>query len=248
MLAAMSSLATLAHAAAPATPAFNGLFYATAATIIPVLFLALAVQGRMYENLLQAARTLTPPWPRLPGFPGLLGVLLFLLFLVPWLVLTTATRLLWLIAWLIPAAGAVGEGSAVYALYQGHDDSGTRLGVLVATLFLILAVATGPTLAYIDAALSRRRKPGISDNPAAGASGEPEPEAGAARRGGSLRSTAPPMRPKWAKTDTEDRFRPECARQPSAARVRPYRTGDRGVTEGPSQPECERGQSPGYLP
>jgi hypothetical protein len=38
--------AALAHAATTAPPAFNGLFYATAATIIPVLFLALAAQSR----------------------------------------------------------------------------------------------------------------------------------------------------------------------------------------------------------
>jgi hypothetical protein len=55
ILAAMSSLATLAHAAAPPAPAFNGLFYATAATIIPVLFLAIAVQGPLYGDLLKAS-------------------------------------------------------------------------------------------------------------------------------------------------------------------------------------------------
>jgi hypothetical protein len=49
MLAAMSSL-TLAHTAAPA---FNGLYYATVATIIPVLFLALAIQGNDYEELVK---------------------------------------------------------------------------------------------------------------------------------------------------------------------------------------------------
>jgi hypothetical protein len=36
-------------------PAFNGLFYATAATIIPVLFLAIAVQGPLYGDLLKAS-------------------------------------------------------------------------------------------------------------------------------------------------------------------------------------------------
>jgi hypothetical protein len=54
MLAAMSSLAFLAHGARAAAPAFNGLFYATAATIIPVLFLAIAVQGPLYGDLLKA--------------------------------------------------------------------------------------------------------------------------------------------------------------------------------------------------
>jgi len=50
----MSSLVSLAHAARPAAPAFNGLYYATAATIIPVLFLAIAVQGPLYGDLLKA--------------------------------------------------------------------------------------------------------------------------------------------------------------------------------------------------
>jgi hypothetical protein len=50
MLACM----TLALAHSHAAPAFNGLFYATGATVIPVLFLALAVQGRTYEDLLKA--------------------------------------------------------------------------------------------------------------------------------------------------------------------------------------------------
>src|SRR6202046_2772927 len=55
MLAAMSSLASLAHGARAAAPPFNGLFYATAATIIPVLFLAIAVQGPLYGDLLKTS-------------------------------------------------------------------------------------------------------------------------------------------------------------------------------------------------
>src|ERR1700689_1254898 len=57
MLAVMSSLASLAHEARTVAPAFNGLFYATAATIIPVLFLAIAVQGPLYGDLLKASGT-----------------------------------------------------------------------------------------------------------------------------------------------------------------------------------------------
>jgi len=69
----MTSLTPLAQSAAHATsPAFNGLFYATAATIIPVLFLAIALQGRMYEDLLKAASDavehgLPPGAPLAPG-------------------------------------------------------------------------------------------------------------------------------------------------------------------------------------
>ena len=43
---------TLALARGHAAPAFNGLFYGTVATAIPVLFLAVAIQGRTYQNLL----------------------------------------------------------------------------------------------------------------------------------------------------------------------------------------------------
>ena len=41
----MTSLALLAHEGSRASSAFNGLFYATVATVIPVLFLAIAVQS-----------------------------------------------------------------------------------------------------------------------------------------------------------------------------------------------------------
>jgi hypothetical protein len=52
MMVTMSSLVTLAHATA--APAFNGLFYATTATIIPVLFLAIGVQrDSLYQYLLE---------------------------------------------------------------------------------------------------------------------------------------------------------------------------------------------------
>ncbi len=45
---------TLAFVQSHPAPAFNGLFYATAATIIPVLFVAIAVQGRLYDIVLAA--------------------------------------------------------------------------------------------------------------------------------------------------------------------------------------------------
>jgi hypothetical protein len=51
MLAGMVTLALAAHAASQKPAAFNGLFYATAATVIPVLFLALTIQGRAFRQL-----------------------------------------------------------------------------------------------------------------------------------------------------------------------------------------------------
>ena len=47
----MTSFAALTHAAASAAPPpFNSNFYITAATVIPTLFVALAVQGNGYEK------------------------------------------------------------------------------------------------------------------------------------------------------------------------------------------------------
>lgn len=45
---------TLALAHSNAAPPFNGLFYATVATVIPVLFLAIALQGGTYRQLMDA--------------------------------------------------------------------------------------------------------------------------------------------------------------------------------------------------
>jgi hypothetical protein len=62
----MSSLASQAHAAAATTLTPSAIaFYATAATIVPVLFIALAVQGTAYQNMLRAPS----PRPRIisPG-------------------------------------------------------------------------------------------------------------------------------------------------------------------------------------
>jgi hypothetical protein len=137
----MTSIAALTHTPAPA---FNGLFYATAATVIPVLFLALAVQGRVYTDLLRAAqnyghfrRTTLPP-PELTAGPA------------RWVFRLTMAAInasLWLAAWLIPLAGFYGELGAIVALYRRTDSNGIRLTVLAATLLLLVGVAAGPVIA-----------------------------------------------------------------------------------------------------
>jgi hypothetical protein len=49
------AIALLEHAAGTVGPAFNADFYVTTASVIPVLFLALTVQGEMYGQLLATA-------------------------------------------------------------------------------------------------------------------------------------------------------------------------------------------------
>lgn len=139
----MTSLAALARATA--APAFNGLFYATAATIIPVFFLALAVQGRMYSDLLRAAQALA----RARQHPRFTGTADGRLSPLSRLSMGTVNGLLWLAAWLIPISGFFGEQGAIIALYREHDNSGTRLIVLVSTLLLLVAVAIGPVVTFI---------------------------------------------------------------------------------------------------
>ncbi len=126
----MTSLAALTYAARTTAPAFNGLFFATAATIIPVLFLALAVQGRGYENVLeylkfQAHRVESRGWT------AYIAMCLFLA------------------AFLIPAYGTIGEIVAVYALYQEQAGSVTTQNVLAAAILLTAMTAVAPVLAFV---------------------------------------------------------------------------------------------------
>lgn len=132
----MSSYVTLALAAAPAAPAFNSNFYITAATVIPVLFVALAIQENSgYKKLLQVFGALD----RLTRSPH------------PWCQRFTATiagAVLIIVAYAILVFGVVIEAAAVYALYQQQVSSSTAAAVLVGTIFMVIATATGPALGF----------------------------------------------------------------------------------------------------
>ncbi len=143
----MSNVATLAHTAV--TQAFNGLFYATVAGVIPVLYLAIAVQGTVYQDIVRisqafyrAAKKKTAP----------------LAFLAALLAAVAAAILI---------AGGWGEGLAIYALYQEHDQASTRHKVLLSAFLLIIAVAAPPLIALIRAAprpAARRAPAAALDN------------------------------------------------------------------------------------
>jgi Putative Ig domain len=130
MLAAMNSLATLARAAAPAAPAFNRDFYTTAATVIPVLFLALTIEEPVYEKLLRAALKAETSPTSLPGkIIGGMGASVLLLF-----------------AYAILVSAALGETAAIIALYQQRENGEQQI-VLTTTLILLAAVCAAPVLA-----------------------------------------------------------------------------------------------------
>jgi len=139
MLAGMTSLTPLAHntaqAAQPLTPSTIA-FFATAATIIPVLFLAIAVQGRAFEDLIKAMDVLVRHTEDS----------------VPWY--ARGAHKTAHVALSIAAAGILvyGVGSeivAIYTLYQQKDEHGAGQAVLDGVIVMIIATAAGPALNFI---------------------------------------------------------------------------------------------------
>jgi hypothetical protein len=134
-------------AASQHAPTFNFNFYLAAATVIPVLFLALAVQGHTYKNMLErarrtaentlrqyeTARLLPRNGPRrtltdqadvgcITGCATLLGAVLILFF------------------------GSIGEITAISALSNQQSNWFENGLVGFATVYLALAVAGYPIL------------------------------------------------------------------------------------------------------
>ena len=61
-----------------------------------------------------------------------------------------AINLLPAAAWLTVAAAALGEGASLVILYQGSDDSTTRIVVLICTLIMLLAVIAIPVWKFLQ--------------------------------------------------------------------------------------------------
>ena len=104
---------------------FNADFYVTCATVIPVLFLALVVQGSTYESMLRSAVEAANREP-VRGRDG------------------AVSQLLPVVAYLTLMAGVLGEAGALWALFNGRDTKTDRVVVLVMTVFLLTIAAAGP--------------------------------------------------------------------------------------------------------
>jgi tetratricopeptide (TPR) repeat protein len=155
MLAAMTSLALLARS--HAAPVLNTTFYATAALLIPVLFLAIAVQGNAFRQVINApGRLAADAAVTARGDLDQLDAARqnkILKLSAVWLKLEALRIAVWfleLAAFLIMAAGAIGELLAVYALYQGHDQPGVGLTVLLSAALLTCAVIIEPVQAQVS--------------------------------------------------------------------------------------------------
>jgi hypothetical protein len=133
MLTAM----TLALARAAHPQNFNVDYYVAAATIIPVLFVALAVEGNTYKELLASISAASDRWFADRRLGRLLAVL-------------------WreILAGLVLAAGLLGEFLALDAL-QAHSAAGMEIyGTRIALIILVFAVVAGPAVAFFKAGVT----------------------------------------------------------------------------------------------
>jgi pimeloyl-ACP methyl ester carboxylesterase len=117
-------------------------FYVTCATVIPVLFLAVAVQGTSYQDLLDMLVKVAMAPQNAPPIRKFWAYM--------------AAGLTALVGYLVVGLGVGGEIAALYALYRGHED-GEREIVLVATLMLVAAAAAGPVQHSFSAAAKSTR-------------------------------------------------------------------------------------------
>lgn len=167
-------------------PRSTACFYATVATVIPVLFLALALQGRVYQDLLKAFRdTVTRDWDeymerRLPATsrPRLASLL--------WLTTEAAFAVLMPLygAGLILVMGALGEITAILVLAQGSAGVLDRVTVEVSAIFLTVAAVAYPAIAFFRA--TQLLTAPVADGPEAGT---PQPGTGTGD------TAAPPPQP-----------------------------------------------------
>ncbi len=147
-----------------AVSAFNGDFFTAVATLIPVLFLALAVQRDTFVHVLRGyQRFLHPPVGQ--RHPSPLAKTPFIAALVV-LPLCLAGAVI---------AGAWGEPLAIYALYQRQAQYSTQLIVLVSAIFLAIGTTAVAGVTFTGA-MVRTRPHGTDDTPDAkkpAAEGEP---------------------------------------------------------------------------
>ena len=125
------------------TKHFPSDFYVTCATVIPVLFVAIAVQRGPYKLFLQAsmaairATAAVSRVSRKRALPKL-----------AWAILIRIS------AYAIVLCGFYGEFYALMALYSSSETSGQRVTVFVMTLILLFAAIAGPLWEYTKAGVA----------------------------------------------------------------------------------------------
>jgi hypothetical protein len=119
-----------ALAQAAEVPAFKATFYSVAATIIPVLFLALAVQGHFLDELLSLADQLSARPSRLSRRLA-----------------SYAADAPWRIAAFVVIYSTIGEILAIVALYQQHATEFADVITFTGVILLVVVTAFKPAVA-----------------------------------------------------------------------------------------------------
>jgi len=134
----MNSLMSSVQVEPAAAPPFNDMFYAAVVTVIPVLFLAIAIQGNLYTDLLKFGREAAWVSWRSPDRPVLTkianslaggGARIVALFILAW--------------------GVVGEVSGLLALYWRRFPTLGLYSPIWAAVFLTVVAAGGPIAAGV---------------------------------------------------------------------------------------------------
>jgi hypothetical protein len=120
---------------------FNSTFYSTVAAVIPVLFLAIVVQGAGYDMLLDDFKARIRAY-RAKYVPLAQAGQVSALRVLAAGFLAEAPRMF---AFAVLAAGIYGEGSAIMALYAQRDFPGAAPYVL-ATMAVLTTVAAAPPM------------------------------------------------------------------------------------------------------
>jgi hypothetical protein len=132
-------MTTLALAHVQSTTHFNAAFYSTAATVIPVLFLAVAVQGSTYQDLLKAAGAMYKRTRR----DQIIRKVAMTLPLIP--------------ALFILVYGVQGEIVAISSLDLQRQVGGGNPTVIAAIITLTAAAALTPVVSYLKLTTSWMR-------------------------------------------------------------------------------------------
>ena len=114
----------------------------TAATVIPVLYLALTLQGSTFAGIVRrVGETIRRHGSQRP-----------LLGLIPYVAIATPALLI--LFW-----GLAGEWVAIVGLYNRSKSLGTATFVLIAVILLLIAVITGPTIRFVTTVTREMLRP-----------------------------------------------------------------------------------------
>jgi hypothetical protein len=128
---------------------FNSNFYITAATVIPLLYITLFLQGQMTQNLVRRFHDLSDRIDKVFEDWSTNGR--------TWISRSTAPivrylyeavgGLLAVVIMVLPLAGIAAEGFSLWALYYQADNNTMREVVLWSMLGLLILVSANPTIA-----------------------------------------------------------------------------------------------------